>query len=227
MAKVNILAILKKTGGYITGSHIVYTSGKHGEAYLNKDAIYPHTFEASKIGKAIAEKFKNKNIEAVVAPALGGIILSQWTAYHLSKITGKEVLGIYTEKTPDKNQILTRGYDKLIKGKNILIVEDIINTGGSVVKVIKTVRGAKGKIIGVCVLVNRDPKNVNSKFLKVPLFVPLAEVTMQAYDEKECPLCKKKIPINTTIGKGREYLAKRELFIQQQLLTRQKNSIKY
>lgn len=210
MAKVNILAVLKKTGGYITNSHIVYTSGKHGEAYLNKDAIYPHTFEVDKIGNAIALEFKNKNIQAVVAPALGGIILSQWTAYYLSKLNGREVLGIYTEKTPDKNQILTRGYDKLIKNKNVLVVEDITNTGGSVVKVIKSVRGAGGKVIGVCVLANRDPIGVNAKALGVPYFKALSEVKMRAWDEKDCPLCKKQIPINTTVGKGREYLNKKK-----------------
>ncbi|MBI2029931.1 orotate phosphoribosyltransferase [Candidatus Gottesmanbacteria bacterium] len=209
MTKVNILAILKKTGGYITDSHIVYTSGKHGEAYLNKDAIYPHTFETSKVCKAIAEKFKNKKIEVVVAPALGGIILSQWTAYHLSKLTKKEVVGIYTEKTSDKNQILTRGYDKLVKKRRVLIVEDITTTGGSVAKVIKSVKEAGGKITGVCVLVNRNPEEVNAKALGVPYFKALSQVKMQAWDEKECPLCKKGIPINTTVGKGREYLARK------------------
>lgn len=206
MKKVDVLKILKKTGGFITDSHIVYTSGKHGEAYLNKDAIYPHTFEISKIGASIAQKFKNKKIEAVVAPALGGIILSQWTAFHLSKLTKREVLGIYTEKTVDKKQIFTRGYDKLVKGKRILVVEDITTTGGSVLKVIKSVRQAKGKIIAVCVLVNRDPSNVNAKLLSVTSFTALSEVKFEAWDEKDCPLCKKGVPINTTVGKGREYL---------------------
>jgi len=109
MTGTELLEIFKKTGGYITGSHIVYTSGKHGEAYLNKDAIYPHTNEISQVCFEIAKRYKEKEIEVVAAPALGGIILSQWTAYHLSKMTGKEVLGIYTEKTPDKNQVFTRG----------------------------------------------------------------------------------------------------------------------
>lgn len=208
MAKLNLLTVFKKTGGYITGSHIVYTSGKHGEAYLNKDAIYPHTFEISKICKVIAKKFKDKNIETVVAPALGGIILSQWTAYHFSKLTGREVLGVYTEKTPDKNQIFTRGYDKLVKGKRVLVVEDITTTGGSVLKVVKSVKKAGGKVLAICVLVNRDPENINSKTMGVP-FYALAEVKMQSWEEKDCPLCKKNAPINTTVGKGREYLARR------------------
>lgn len=209
MKRIDVLKILKKTGGYITSSHIVYTSGKHGEAYLNKDAIYPHTFETSKICKEIAYMFRDKNIEVVSAPALGGIILSQWTAYHLSKLTRREVLGLYTEKTPDKNQIFTRSYDKLAKGKRVLVVEDITTTGGSVKKVISSVKEAGGKVVAVCVLTNRDPENINSRMIGVPFFA-LAQVKMQAWDEKDCPLCKKNIPVNTTVGKGREFLAKRK-----------------
>lgn len=207
-----ILNIFKKTGGYITGSHIVYTSGKHGEAYLNKDAIYPHTKEVSKICKEVAKRFKDEDIEIIAAPALGGIILSQWTAYHLSKLSGKEVLGVYTEKTPDKNQIFTRGYNELIKGKKVLVVEDITTTGGSVVKVINSVKEAGGKVIGVCVLANRDPDHINSQTIGAP-FTALSEVRMQAWDEDKCPLCKKGIPINTTVGKGREYLTKIRLLV--------------
>ncbi|EKD95671.1 MAG: hypothetical protein ACD_24C00397G0002 [uncultured bacterium] len=212
MTSNDVLNIFKKTGGYITGSHIVYTSGKHGEAYLNKDAIYPHTKEISAICQEIANRFKDKGIEAVSAPALGGIILSQWTAYHLSQLTGREVLGVYTEKTPDKNQIFTRGYDKLVKGKKVLVVEDITTTGGSVIKVINSVRQAGGEIVGVCVLANRDPDNINSQSVDAP-YTALAEIKMQAWEEKNCPLCKKGVPINTTVGKGREYLAKKNSLV--------------
>lgn len=206
MTNKQLLTIFKKTGGYITGSHIVYTSGKHGEAYLNKDAIYPHTKEISHICREIALRFKDKKIEAVAAPALGGIILSQWTAYHLTKITKIPVLGVYTEKTADKNQIFTRGYDALVCGRRVLVVEDITTTGGSVKKVIDSVRGAGGKVVAVCVLANRNPIEVNSKTMGVP-FSSLAELKMAAWEEKDCPLCKKKIPVNITVGKGREYLA--------------------
>lgn len=210
MTGEDVLNIFKKTGGYITDSHIVYTSGKHGEAYLNKDAIYPHTKEISTICLEIAKRFKDEDISAVAAPALGGIILSQWTAYHLSALTGREVLGVYTEKTPDKNQIFTRGYDKLIKGKKVLVVEDITTTGGSVKKVVESVKAAGGQVAAVCVLVNRDPVNINSASIGAPFF-SLAEVKMQAWEEKDCPLCQKNIPINTMVGKGREYLANKKI----------------
>jgi orotate phosphoribosyltransferase len=203
-----LLEILKRHDGFITNSHIVYTSGKHGQVYLNKDAIYPYTQDISEICLEIAKRFKNKNIQIVAAPALGGIILSQWTAFHLSKLTGNSVLGVYTEKTVDKNQIFTRGYDKLVKDKKVLVVEDITTTGGSVKKVISSVKNAGGQVVAVCVLANRDPVNINSVSMGAP-FEALAEIEIAAWDEKDCPMCKKNIPINTTVGKGREYLEKK------------------
>ena len=201
----DVVKILKKVGAVITDSHFVYTSGKHGSVYVNKDAVYPHTKETSKIGKLFAEKFKNVKVDVVAAPALGGIILSQWTAYHLSKLKGKEVLGVYTEKTPDKNMIFTRGYDKLIKGKNVLVIEDLTTTGGSVKKVVETVRAAGGKVVAVCVMVNRDPVNVNSKTIGAP-FSALGIIKASAFEESECQLCKNNVPININVGHGKKYL---------------------
>lgn len=208
----DVVSILKKVGGIITDSHFVYTSGKHGSVYINKDAIYPHTKETSQIGKLFAERFKRKAVDVVVAPAVGGTILSQWTAYHLSKLKGKEVLSAYTEKdkgtlasAAESEQVFRRGYDKLIKGKKILVIEDLTTTGLSVKKVVRTVKKAGGKVVGVAVMVNRNPKGVNAKFMGVP-FTALAVLKAEAFDEKKCELCKKNVPINTAVGHGKKYL---------------------
>jgi orotate phosphoribosyltransferase len=201
----DVISILKKVQAVLTGGHFVYTSGKHGSVYVNKDAVYPHTKETSQIGKLFAEKFKNKNIDVVAAPALGGIILSQWTAYHLSKLKKKEVLGVYTEKAADNNQIFTRGYDKLVKGKNVLVIEDLTTTGGSVRKVVDTVRATGGKVVGIGMMINRDPKNVTDKVVGGP-FTALGILKAEAFDEAKCPLCKKGVPINTNVGHGKKYL---------------------
>lgn len=205
MKNDEIIKILKKTNAVITNSHIVYTSGKHGSAYINKDAVYPHTQFASRVGKMFAEKFKTKAIDTVVAPALGGIILSQWTAYHLSKLKRKEVFGVYTEKDSDKNQIFARGYDKFVKGKKVLVIEDLTTTGGSVKKVVDMVKKTGGKVVGVGVMINRNPQEVNAKFMKTP-FVALGVLKAEAFDEDKCPLCKKNVPINTTVGHGKKYI---------------------
>jgi len=208
----DVISILKKVGAVLTDDHFVYTSGKHGSVYINKDAVYPHTEDSSQIGRLFAEKFKDKDIEVVAAPAVGGTILSQWTAYHLSKIKGKEVLSVYTEKdrgtlasASDSEHIFRRGYDKLIKGKNVLVVEDLATTGISVKKVVDTVKRTGGKVVAVGVMVNRDPEHINSASIGVP-FLELGILKADAIAAERCPLCKKGIPINTDVGHGRKYL---------------------
>ncbi len=205
----NVVDVLKKAGA-INEGHFVGTSGRHLPIYLNKDALTPHTSQASLVGKLFADKFKSKKIDVVVAPAVGGIPYSQWTAYHLSKLTKKNVLSVFTEKTPDEDQIFKRGYDKLVKGKKILIVEDIVTTGGSVKKVVKSVKAAGGKVIGVCVMINKDPKVINTKTVGVP-FSSLGVLQVSSYDEKNCPLCKSDVPVNTNLGHGKKFLAEKKL----------------
>jgi orotate phosphoribosyltransferase len=200
-----VIEMLRKSGGVITDSHIVYTSGKHGSVYINKDALYPHTEFVSRIGELFAEQNKDIDIDVVAAPALGGIILETWTAYHLSKLKGKEILGVYTEKDAEKNQVFTRGYDKLVKDKNVLVIEDLTTTGGSVLKVVNTVKNAGGNVVGVAVMVNRAPEIVNSDMMGVP-FSSLAVLKAEAWDEADCKLCQTGVPINTTVGHGKKYL---------------------
>lgn len=200
-----VVEILKKIGAVIVDDHFVYTSGKHGEVYINKDALYPHTAETSAVCKIMAEQFKDKEIEVVVGPALGGIILSQWVAYHLSLLTGKEVFGVYSEKDESDNQVLRRGYDQIVKGKKVLVVEDLTTTGGSVKKVVETVRAVGGEVISVCVMVNRDPVNVNESTVGAPLMA-IDVLEAKAFDEVDCPFCKEGRPINVNVGHGKKYL---------------------
>jgi len=209
-----VIKILKDLGAIITDSHFVYTSGKHGSVYIRKDQLYLYTSKTSQVCKMIAQNIKDKNIEVVVGPALGGIVLSQWVAYHLSKLTGREVLSVFCEKdydvkqTYDTPQVFKRGYDKIVKGKRVLIVEDLTTTGASVKKVVDRVKEAGGNVVCVYVLVNRNPDGVNSELMKAP-FLSLSVLKVDAYDENDCPLCKKGIPINTEVSHGKEYLKKK------------------
>lgn len=207
-----VIEILKKVGALITDSHIVGTSGRHMPAYINKDAIFPHTEQASEIGRLFAEKFKDYDIEVVVAPAVGGTILSQWSAYHLSKLKNKEILSTYTEKdkgttssAAESEQVFRRGYDKYVAGKKVLVIEDLTTTGTSVKKLIDAVKSAGGNVVAVCVMVNRDPKLVNSETIGAP-FYSLGVLEIPSYEEKDCPLCKSGVPINTSVGHGKKYL---------------------
>ncbi len=205
-----ILDILNKVGAILPKGHFVGTSGLHFDTYVNKDFLYPHTKETSEICKILAEKYKDKNIEVVVGPALGGIILSQYVAGHLSEMYGKEVLGIYTEKSLEGKQIFTRGYEKYVEdNKNILIVEDIVTTGGSVLKVIEAVKNAGGNIIGACALVNKN-KDLDIDIFKVP-FGALSDLYIPTYSAEDCPLCKAGVPINITVGHGKKYLIEKNL----------------
>jgi len=199
----------------IVDDHFVYTSGKHGSVYIRKDKLYPYTRLTSMVCRMMAEKVKDLNIDVVAGPALCGIVLSQWTAYHLSKLLKKEVFSVFTEKTYedkqvfDRPQMLKRGYDALVKGKRVLVVEDLTTTGASVKKVVDRIKEAGGKVAAVFILVNRNPKDINSKFMGASL-KSLSVFKADAYDEDKCPLCKKNIPINTEVGHGKEYLAKKK-----------------
>ncbi|MEI8174864.1 MAG: orotate phosphoribosyltransferase [bacterium] len=199
------IEIFKKVGAILSNGHFVGTSGLHFDTYVNKDFLYPHTKETSQICRLMAEKYKDANIEVVVGPALGGIILSQWVASHLSEIYGKEVLGIYTEKNVNGGQIFTRGYEKYINdGKRVLVVEDIITTGGSILKSIKAVQESGGNVVGACAMVNKN-KDLDPRMFGVP-FNTLADLFVDTYNANECPLCKNNVPINTNVGHGKKYL---------------------
>lgn len=201
-----VIDILKNTGAVLTDGHFVGTSGLHFDTYVNKDFLYPHTKETSRVCRLFAEKYKDADIEVVVGPALGGIIVSQWVASHLSEIYGKEVLGIYTEKAPDSGQVFTRGYEKYVKdGKRVLVVEDIITTGISVLKSIKAVREAGGNVVGACAIVNKT-RDLDKNIFDTK-FETLADVFVDTYKQEDCPLCKNGVPINTNVGHGKKFLA--------------------
>lgn len=206
----DVVEILKNLGAVITDDHFVYTSGLHGEIYINKDALYPHPEQTSAVGKLFAEKYKDMDIDVVAAPALGGIILSTWTAFHLTQLKGKEILGVYAEKLPDKSMGFTRGYDKLINGKNVLVIEDLANTGGSVKKVVDLVRSTGGNVVAACVMVNRNPDAVNEATIGAP-FGALGVLKAEAWEEANLPEHIKARPINTNVGHGKKYLQEKGL----------------
>ncbi len=201
----DIINILKKVDAIIPNGHFVGTSGRHMDTYINKDAHFPHVLQVQTVCEMFAENNKHLNVEVVAAPALGGIILAQGTAMALSKIYKKEVLAVFTEKNADGVQVFTRGNDKYVKGKNVLVLEDLTTLGNSVKKVVENVKNAGGKVVGVSVMVNKNPKGVTSETLGAP-FNSLGVLEVETYDEKDCPLCKKNISINTTVGHGKKYL---------------------
>lgn len=201
----DIISILKKVGAILSNSHFVGVSGRHMDTYITKDALFPHIKETSSVGRMFAEKNKNIDVDVVAAPAMGGIILAQWTAHHLSKIRKKKIMAVFTEKTSEGDQVFNRGYDKYVKGKKVLVIEDLTTTGGSANKVIESVKKAGGEVIRVSVMVNKNPKNVTRKTFGVP-FNSLGKLEVATYESKDCPLCKMNVPINTQFGHGKKFL---------------------
>jgi orotate phosphoribosyltransferase len=204
MSEAEVRQRLTELGALIVDSHIVYTSGKHGSAYVNKDAIYPHTAATSSLCEQIARHFRGRGVDVVIAPAVGGVILSQWTAHHLTGFEGHEVLGAYAEKREGGDGfIIKRGYDRLVQGRRVLVVEDILTTGGSVKKVVETVRAIGGDVVGVGALCNRGGIAATD-IGGVPELFALINVSLESFDPSDCPLCRAKVPINTSVGKGKQ-----------------------
>lgn len=201
----DVARILKETGAVLEG-HFIGVSGKHLSVYVNKNLILLHTGLASELCEGIAEKAREWGPDVVAAPATGGIALSQWTAYHLSKISGREVLSVYTEKIEDIQSLTKRGYDEIVRGKKVLVVEDIINTGKSIKEVVEAVRAAGGTPVGAVGLLNRNANDgMITELLGVP-FKSLLVMPLAAYAEDEVPDWLKKIPIDTKVGHGAKYL---------------------
>lgn len=132
----------------------------------------------------IASHFAYKGIQVVAGPTTGGIILAFEVARQL------KVRGIFAEKEGTGERAFRRGF-KINAGERVLIVDDILTTGGSVREVIAAVTKQGGKIVGIGVLVNRSEQKMDFGF---PLFSCHSAVTT-TYPPQNCPLCNEQIPL--------------------------------
>lgn len=208
MSEAEVLDILQNAGVFRTG-HFVFISGKHSSTYINKDDLYPHTKEISNLCKEMAQRFSEFNVEAVIGPAVGAAILSQWTAYHLSQLNGREVYATYADKDGNGGFIIKRGYDRLIAGKRVLVVEDSVTTGGSMRKVVDVARACGAEIVGAIAICNRG--NVRREDIGAPQFESLVTLELDQWSADECELCERDIPVNTDVGHGKEFIARKNI----------------
>jgi orotate phosphoribosyltransferase len=207
MTETDVLETLARVGALVTGDHIVYTSGRHGSSYVNKDALYPHTAATSEVCAQIARHFAGAGIDVVAGPTVGGVIIAQWAAYHLGLAHGREVLAVYAEEEQTetgKMRTFRRGYDALVAGRRILVVEDILTTGGSARTVVQAVERFGGTVVGVGALCNRG--GITADLLGAPELYSLASVPLESWAAEECPLCKAGVPVNTRLGKGAAFV---------------------
>lgn len=204
-----IIQIFERTGAILEG-HFIGTSLNHLDKYVEKRLVYPSTQQTSEICGMFAEDFKDKGIEVVVAPTTGGVILGFETARQLTIMTGKDVANVFIEKTKEGGFKFHEGFSKLVEDKITLILDDVLTTGGSLRGVINEVKKVRGNIGGVGVVWERG--DVGPKDIGVDVEIDaLCKKKYKSYTEEECAIlgpCSKGIPIDPTIGRGEEYLAK-------------------
>lgn len=196
--------------GCIYSGHFVGISTKHLSGYCNIDPLLPHVSLVSKLIRQIVENFKDDGVETVAAPAVGAIPFSHWGAHYLMEDTGKEIYGVWADKVagaPERAFAFEReGFIRAVKGKRVLVLEDMINQMTSIRAMIKTVTAAGGTIVGVgAVAANRG---VSVEALSVPKFIKLCSVEYDAWTADECAkigLCSKQVPIVVDIGHGDDF----------------------
>jgi len=182
MTEEQVLDSFREADALLEG-HFIYASGRHGSQFLQAARVLQYTEITGRLCAAMADSFKDTQIDAVIGPATGGIILAYETSRHLN------CRASFTEKDADGTMALKRGF-KLSKGERILIVEDIITTGGSVQKTIDHLKSRGAVIAGVAVLIDRGSDADFGCEYK-----PLARLSMGNFDPAECPLCAKSKPI--------------------------------
>lgn len=206
----DIIDILTKTKAILIDDHFVFSSGLHSNVYINKDAMYPHTLELSRVGGLFAKALEPYQFETICAPAIGGILLSSWTSFHCSVLRKRSIAGVYAEKDGEGSFHFTRGYDTYIKGKRVAILEDMVTTGGSVKKVVDVVRAAGGDVQVVAVMIDRSSGVVSSDMFDAP-FVSLGAFEGKTWQPGECELCQQGMLVNTTVGHGKKFVASQGL----------------
>ena len=176
-----VLRIFKKCGAILEG-HFLLSSGLHSSLYLEKFQVLQYPKYTSILCKELAEKFEKDNIEVVVGPVTGGIILAHEVARHL------KTRAIFTER--ESGIMKLRRSFTIRKGERVLIVEDILTTGKSVKEVIEAIKEHSGEIVGVGILIDRSDGSANFNVKTHAL----AKISIETYEPRTCPLCKNGIP---------------------------------
>ncbi len=181
LTEEEILGIFKKTGALLEG-HFLLTSGRHSNVYFQCAKVLQYPQYTENICSIIAEHFSNEEIDTVIAPAIGGIIVGQEVAGQLNKRS------IFAERE-DKKLTLRRGFS-LKEGERVLVCEDVVTTGGSVFEVIDIVKNSGAQVAGVGFIVDRSNGKVQFGFPQKST----VKMDVVSYLPDECELCKKGIP---------------------------------
>ncbi|SMB92627.1 orotate phosphoribosyltransferase [Desulfonispora thiosulfatigenes DSM 11270] len=171
-----IITLLRETNALIDG-HFLLSSGLHSESYVQCALLLKDPKIAEKICTDLADKFRNEKIDLVVGPALGGVIV----AYEVARQLG--VPNIFAERE-NGQMTLRRGFS-VEKGKNVLVIEDVITTGGSSQEVVELLESMGANVIAAGSIIDRSKGEVK---LTVP-FKSLLKLDIKTYTKEKCPLC--------------------------------------
>jgi orotate phosphoribosyltransferase len=175
--------LIASTGALHESGHYRYSSALHGPVYVEKDRVLANVDVASKLCYRISKHFFNQKVQVVTGPSMGGAMMAPFVAYYLEP----KALSVYAEGERD-NRHFRSSVAELITGKRVLVVEDVLDTGGSAMRVIEAVEKQGGEVIGVAAIWNRG--NVSFKY---PTF---CLVQHETYEPGSCPICAEgKIPV--------------------------------
>ena len=182
MKSEEVKNLLEWSGAILKG-HFKLTSGKHSNQYIEKFRLLENPIALDKICSTMADIYKDKKIDLVVSAAIGGILIAGGVGRHLN------VKHIFSERI-NGEMMFKRGFN-IEKKQNILIVEDIVTTGGSINELISLVEKNNGNIIGIVSIVDRNNKTSSFKYP----YETLLNFPSESWNEDECPDWLKKIAI--------------------------------
>jgi len=183
---IKIEEVMKKfeQAGAIQKGHFKLTSGVHSDTYIQCAQVMQHPEFMHNLCSELGKKFKGDDIDVIIGPAIGGIIM----AHVMARVLGPWVRAIFTERENGK-MTLRRSFE-IKEGEKVLVVEDVTTTGSSVREVMDIVKSREGKVVGVGVLIDRSGGKVDFGIKAEKLLT----VDLKTYLPEECPLCKKGIP---------------------------------
>lgn len=171
-----ILAKFKESDALLDG-HFILSSGLHSHSYLQCALALQYPTDASKFGRAIAERFVDSDIETVASPAIGGLVIGYAVAQAL------HVRFIWTERQ-EGVMTIRRGFS-LRENERVLVVEDVITTGGSTRECIEALRKEGGKVVGAASIIDRSNGKAD---VGVPR-ISLVSLDVTSYRPEDCPMC--------------------------------------
>lgn len=173
-----VIEILKEAGVLLEG-HFRLTSGRHSNKYLQCAKIFRNTKYSEELCAALAEQFADEGVEVVIGPAMGAVQMAYEVSRHL------KCENFFAEREADGKMALRRGFE-VKPGMKVLLVEDVVTTGGSVKEVLELVKAAGAEVVGIGSIVDRTGGKID---FGVP-FKAVISVEVESWEPENCPLCK-------------------------------------